>query len=189
MKWPVVVENMLPSINHYGLESDMRTDSKVLAAHPRFDITHACLHGTEHSRELEDFSSHHQDLGNRTTHGATTPRSNARALMPREVPDLSLYLDGKIDQWYVRQDGKGVVFTSLRLGDSSAVALQPLGEGLQVMSVSRVASVGKPFMLNSKQGAAGVPVSRDLSRGGQVSENTSSSPSPPSPIRFRGIRS
>lgn len=30
--------------------------------------------------------------------------------MPKEVPDtVRLYLEGKIDQWYVRQDGKGVV--------------------------------------------------------------------------------
>jgi hypothetical protein len=31
--------------------------------------------------------------------------------MSREVPDtVRLYLGGKIDQWYLRQDGKGVVF-------------------------------------------------------------------------------
>ncbi|HEX4811063.1 MAG TPA: hypothetical protein VH325_19140 [Bryobacteraceae bacterium] len=34
-----------------------------------------------------------------------------RSIMPKEVPDtVRLYLAGKIDQWYVRQDGKGVVF-------------------------------------------------------------------------------
>lgn len=34
-----------------------------------------------------------------------------RSIMSREVPDtVRLYLGGKIDQWYVRQDGKGVVF-------------------------------------------------------------------------------
>lgn len=34
-----------------------------------------------------------------------------RTIMPKEVPDtVKLYLAGKIDQWYVRQDGKGVVF-------------------------------------------------------------------------------
>lgn len=34
-----------------------------------------------------------------------------RSIMPKEVPDtVRLYLSGKIDQWYVRQDGKGVVF-------------------------------------------------------------------------------
>jgi hypothetical protein len=33
------------------------------------------------------------------------------AIMPKEVHDtVALYLDGKIDQWFVRQDGKGVVF-------------------------------------------------------------------------------
>ena len=31
--------------------------------------------------------------------------------MSHEVPDtVRLYLSGKIDQWYVRKDGKGVVF-------------------------------------------------------------------------------
>jgi hypothetical protein len=34
-----------------------------------------------------------------------------RAIMPTEVKDtVNLYLDGKLDQWFVRQDGKGVVF-------------------------------------------------------------------------------
>jgi hypothetical protein len=34
-----------------------------------------------------------------------------RAIMPNEVKDtVALYLDGKLDQWFVRQDGKGVVF-------------------------------------------------------------------------------
>ncbi len=34
-----------------------------------------------------------------------------RTIMPKEVPDtVRLYLAGKIDQWYIRQDGKGVVF-------------------------------------------------------------------------------
>ena len=34
-----------------------------------------------------------------------------KTIMSREVPDtVRLYLAGKIDQWYVRQDGKGVVF-------------------------------------------------------------------------------
>jgi hypothetical protein len=33
------------------------------------------------------------------------------ALMPKEVPDtVRLFLDGKIDQWWSRQDGKGPVF-------------------------------------------------------------------------------
>lgn len=34
-----------------------------------------------------------------------------RDIMSQEVPDtLRLYLAGKIDQWFARQDGKGVVF-------------------------------------------------------------------------------
>jgi hypothetical protein len=34
-----------------------------------------------------------------------------RAIMPIEVRDtVDLYLAGKLDQWFVRQDGKGVVF-------------------------------------------------------------------------------
>ncbi len=34
-----------------------------------------------------------------------------RGIMSHEVPDtVKLYLAGKIDQWYVRKDGKGVVF-------------------------------------------------------------------------------
>ena len=34
-----------------------------------------------------------------------------RAVMPAEVRDTAkLYLDGKIDQWYIRKDQRGVVF-------------------------------------------------------------------------------
>jgi hypothetical protein len=34
-----------------------------------------------------------------------------KGIMTHEVPDtVKLYLAGKIDQWYARQDGKGVVF-------------------------------------------------------------------------------
>jgi hypothetical protein len=34
-----------------------------------------------------------------------------KSIMPHEVPDtVRLYLAGKIEQWYVRTDGKGVVF-------------------------------------------------------------------------------
>jgi hypothetical protein len=34
-----------------------------------------------------------------------------KAIMPHEVPDtVNMYLDGKIDQWWSRQDGKGPVF-------------------------------------------------------------------------------
>jgi hypothetical protein len=34
-----------------------------------------------------------------------------KAILPREVPDtVRLFLAGKIDQWWSRQDGKGPVF-------------------------------------------------------------------------------
>jgi hypothetical protein len=39
-----------------------------------------------------------------------TPEQRA-SIMPHEVHDtVNAYLDGKIDQWYVQTDGKGVVF-------------------------------------------------------------------------------
>ena len=55
-----------------------------------------------------------------------------KGIMSHEVPDtVKLYLDGKIDQWYVRKDGKGVVFI-LNLGSTEqAKALLeqlPLGQ-------------------------------------------------------------
>src|SRR5437763_1308876 len=42
---------------------------------------------------------------------AGTPRDELMKAMPDEVrATVKLYLDGKIDQWYSRTDGKGVVF-------------------------------------------------------------------------------
>ncbi len=42
----------------------------------------------------------------------TGPRDAGwQSVMPKEVHDtVALYLQGKIDQWYVRKDGQGVVF-------------------------------------------------------------------------------
>jgi hypothetical protein len=38
-------------------------------------------------------------------------REKVLAILPEEVRDTAnLYLDGKIDQWYSQQNGKGVVF-------------------------------------------------------------------------------
>lgn len=38
-------------------------------------------------------------------------RDKVFAILPEEVRDTTnLYLDGKIDQWYSQQNGKGVVF-------------------------------------------------------------------------------
>jgi hypothetical protein len=45
-----------------------------------------------------------------STSSPLTPEQR-KNLLPREVHDaVALYLSGKIDQWYWRQDGKGVVF-------------------------------------------------------------------------------
>jgi hypothetical protein len=54
-----------------------------------------------------------------------------KSIMPHEVRDtLNLYLEGKIDQWWFRQDGDGVLFllnvTSLEEADSMLEKL-PLG--------------------------------------------------------------
>ena len=44
------------------------------------------------------------------TKAPLTPEQRA-LILPHEVPEtVQLYLDGKIDQWWFRQDGKGVVF-------------------------------------------------------------------------------
>ena len=45
-----------------------------------------------------------------TAGGAPDPQA-LRAIMPSEVRDtVNLYLAGKLDQWFVRQDTNGVVF-------------------------------------------------------------------------------
>lgn len=62
----------------------------------------------------------------------TVERSAIGDVMPREVREtVKLYLGGKIDQWYVRQDGKGVVFLMNVTSVEEAHALLeklPLGE-------------------------------------------------------------
>lgn len=41
----------------------------------------------------------------------TVPREQAMQVLPREVNEtVRLYLAGKLEQWYSRSDGKGVVF-------------------------------------------------------------------------------
>ena len=43
-------------------------------------------------------------------HAPLTPEQR-KNILPREVPDtVRLFLSGKIDQWWWRQDGKGPVF-------------------------------------------------------------------------------
>jgi hypothetical protein len=55
-----------------------------------------------------------------------------KTIMSHEVPDtVKLYLAGKIDQWYVRKDGKGVVFLLNLISEEEASALLeqlPLGQ-------------------------------------------------------------
>src|ERR1700753_52743 len=62
----------------------------------------------------------------------TVDRSAIGDVMSREVREtVKLYLGGKIDQWYVRQDGKGVVFLMNVTSVEEAHALLeklPLGE-------------------------------------------------------------
>ena len=43
--------------------------------------------------------------------GPGTPGQAVTALLPQEVRDtVTLYLDGKIEQWWMQQDGGGPVF-------------------------------------------------------------------------------
>ena len=50
-------------------------------------------------------------IGHIVTAVAPADMAARRAIMPDEVRDtVNLYLAGKLDQWFVRQDGKGVVF-------------------------------------------------------------------------------
>jgi hypothetical protein len=45
------------------------------------------------------------------TVGAAVQRADLMKVMPNEVRDtVKLYLDGKIQQWWARGDGRGVVF-------------------------------------------------------------------------------
>lgn len=63
--------------------------------------------------------------------------SDLRTLMPFEASDtVRLHLDGKIDQWYARQDESGVVFVmNVTSVDEARVLLEalPLGQaGLMI---------------------------------------------------------
>lgn len=52
-----------------------------------------------------------------------TPEQNA-AILPKQVPAvLRLYVDGKIDQFWYRLDGKGVVFVMTTASAAEAAAL------------------------------------------------------------------
>jgi hypothetical protein len=86
-----------------------------------------------------------------------------RSIMPREVPDtVRLYLSGKIDQWYVRKDGKGVVFllnvTSVEEADALLKKL-PLGQAkLMEFDLMPLGPLNPlRILLGDKSSAAGRP--------------------------------
>ena len=64
---------------------------------------------------------------------ADAARGEMTKVMPQEVKDtVKLYLDGKIQQWYSRGDGKGVVFIMNCKDAAEAKALTdqlPLSKG------------------------------------------------------------
>ena len=76
------------------------------------------------------------------TLAAPLTEEQRKGIMSREVPDtVRLYLAGKIDQWYVRADGKGVVFMlNLSSTDEARAMLDqlPLGKA-ELMSFDLIA--------------------------------------------------
>ena len=62
-------------------------------------------------------------IGRITTAAPIDPEAR-RAIMPNEVKaTVTLYLAGKLDQWFVRQDGKGVVFLLNATSTEEATAM------------------------------------------------------------------
>ena len=55
-----------------------------------------------------------------------------QSIMPHEVPaTVRLYLDGKIDQWFSRKDGAGVVFIV------NATSIEEAGQILAVLPLAK----------------------------------------------------
>ena len=74
-------------------------------------------------------------IGHVTGAAPTDPQARA-AIMPSEVrATAQLYLDGKLDQWFVRQDGKGVVFL---LNASSEAEARAMLSGLPLVKAGRL---------------------------------------------------
>ena len=68
-------------------------------------------------------------IGTRPTKG--TPEAIGQLLAPEVRATVQLYLDGKLDQWFVKKDGTGVVFilNVTNTDQASAMLRQlPLGE-------------------------------------------------------------
>jgi hypothetical protein len=75
-------------------------------------------------------------IGHLTGDGPPDPQA-IRSIMPTEVrATVQLYLDGKLDQWFVRQDGHGVVFL---LNASSVDEAQAMLSKLPLVQAHRLA--------------------------------------------------
>lgn len=69
---------------------------------------------------------------------ATSPFTDEekKTIMPREVPaTVELYLQGKIDQWWFRGDGRGVVFL---LNETSVEAAHDMLEAMPLGVAKRM---------------------------------------------------
>ncbi|SRR5579883_988847 len=72
-----------------------------------------------------------------------------RDIMSQEVPEtLRLYLAGKIDQWFARQDGKGVIFLlNLTSVEEASSLLEALPLGRAKLMTFELVPVGPLFPL------------------------------------------
>jgi hypothetical protein len=97
----------------------------------------------------------------RITEGVTTDAR--RPVMPSEVREtVKLYLAGKIDQWYVRGDGKGVVFLmNVSTVDEAHTLLEKLPLGVAKMMEFDLIPLGPlsplTVLLNQQAGSPSVP--------------------------------
>ncbi len=144
------------------------------------------------SVEGQRASAHHQCL---VVGGSTpcTPRHERSPVRAAEIPWLRrLWTVETADEHAFtfelarRLAGTGVTANCLHPG---AVASNFWSANSPPLIGKLILAVVKPFRLTSQQGAACPCISRPLQRWRKSPENSSSSPSPPSPIRFRGIRS
>ena len=97
----------------------------------------------------------------RITEGTTTEAR--RPVMPSEVRDtVKLYLGGKIDQWYVRQDKSGVVFLmNVTTVEEARALLEKLPLGQAKMMEFDLIPLGPlsplTVLLNQQAGSGSVP--------------------------------
>jgi hypothetical protein len=86
-------------------------------------------------------------IGSVTTAGDSVNRAN---IMPQEVSEtVKLYLAGKIDQWYVRKDQRGVVFLmNVTSTDEAHSLLEKLPLGVAGMMKFDLIPVGPLSPLN-----------------------------------------